>query len=334
MKLKVHVPNITNQVYWSVAKMAQNEVLKILSPLDAVELPIYLYDSSKEPWNEKSARFDGLISGITEGDIVIFQFPTWNAMEWDDSLIDRMKLYQAKIILFIHDIVPLQFESNYYLMDKFVNICNKCDVLVVPSEKMYRCLVEHGVKNEKYVVQKMWDFKNDIRLHDPRFERKLYFTGEASRFPFVKNWHQETPLYVFGKEDITDSTNVNFGGWLNKYELLLQLSKGGFGLVWGNSENPEDERDYYKMNCSYKLASYLSAGIPVIIPDYLSNADFIREKGIGFVVSSLEEASQVVQSCSEEEYNRMVSNLKQVQYLINNGYFTKKLFVDAIMKLE
>ena len=218
-----------------------------------------------------------------------------------------MKLYQAKIILFIHDIVPLQFESNYYLMDKFVSICNKCDVLVVPSEKMYRCLVEHGVKNEKYVIQKMWDFKNDIRLHDPKFERKLYFTGEASRFPFVKNWHQETPLYVFGKEDITDSTNVNFGGWLNKYELLLQLSKGGFGLVWGNSENPEDERDYYKMNCSYKLASYLSAGIPVIIPDYLSNADFIKEKGIGFVVSSLEEASQVVQNCSEEEYNQMVS---------------------------
>ena len=78
----------------------------------------------------------------------------------------------------------------------------------------------------------------------------------------------------------------------------------------------------------------MSAGIPVIIPDYLSNADFIKEKGIGFVVSSLEEASQVVQSCSEEEYNRMVSNLKQVQYLINNGYFTKKLFVDAIMNLE
>lgn len=75
--------------------MAQNEVVKILSPLDAVELPIYLYDSSKEPWNEMSARFDGLISGITEGDIVIFQFPTWNAMEWDDSLIDRMKLYRA-----------------------------------------------------------------------------------------------------------------------------------------------------------------------------------------------------------------------------------------------
>lgn len=88
------------------------------------------------------------------------------------------------------------------------------------------------------------------------------------------------------------------------------------------------------MNCSYKLASYLSAGIPVIVPDYLSNADFVKEKGIGFVVSSLEEANEKVQNCTEDNYNQMVSNLKQVQYLINNGYFTKKLFVDTIMALD
>lgn len=30
----------------------------------------------------------------------------------------------------------------------------------------------------------------------------------------------------------------------------------------------------------------------------------------------------------------MVSNVKKVQYLINNGYFTKKLFVDSLMKLN
>lgn len=115
---------------------------------------------------------------------------------------------------------------------------------------------------------------------------------------------------------------------------MLELSKGGFGLVWGNQENPKDEPDYYKMNCSYKLASYLSAGIPVIVPDYLSNADFVKENNVGFVVSSLEEADQVIQECSEEKYSEMVSSVKNVQYLINNGYFTKKLFVDSLMKLN
>lgn len=115
---------------------------------------------------------------------------------------------------------------------------------------------------------------------------------------------------------------------------MLELSKGGFGLVWGNQENPKDELDYYKMNCSYKLASYLSAGIPVIVPDYLSNADFVKENNIGFVVSSLEEADKVIQECSEKKYSEMLSSVKNVQYLINNGYFTKKLFVDSLMKLN
>ena len=47
-----------------------------------------------------------------------------------------------------------------------------------------------------------------------------------------------------------------------------------------------------------------------------------------------EEANEKVQNCTEDNYNQMVSNLKHVQYLINNGYFTKKLFVDTIMALD
>ena len=115
--------------------------------------------------------------------------------------------------------------------------------------------------------------------------------------------------------------------------MLLELSKGGFGLVWGNSKNPEDERDYYKENISYKLSTYLSVGLPVVVPDYLSNADYIREKGLGFVASSFEEANRLVQDCTEEEYAQMVQKAQYTSYLIRNGYFTKKLFVDTIMAL-
>lgn len=115
---------------------------------------------------------------------------------------------------------------------------------------------------------------------------------------------------------------------------MLELSKGGFGLVWGNSEKPEDEPDYYKMNISYKLSTYLAAGLPVVVPDYLSNADYIKEHGLGFVVSSLEEADRCVQECTEEQYAQMVANARHTAYLISNGYFTKKLFIDAIMALS
>ena len=56
--------------------------------------------------------------------------------------------------------------------------------------------------------------------------------------------------------------------------------------------------------------------------------------GLGFVVSSLEEASRVVQECTVEEYDQMVTRAKYTAYLIKNGYFTKKLFIDSMMLLD
>lgn len=333
--MRIHVTNVYGFSPRSVVQLSQHEVVDILKDLCDSEIGLFVYSYDKEPKNELSSRYDGIIARVTPGDVVIFQSPTWNIVDWDNGLVDRIKAYGGKVVFFIQDVPPIQFENNYFLMPYFIDMYNKAELVIVPSERMYQRLVEEGLTVKKYVVQKMWDFNVHMDLHTPSFERKLYFLGDVSRFPFFQNWQFNTPLHVFGnhKSDY-DYSKVHFGGWLNKTELLLELSKGGFGLVWGNQENPKDEPDYYKMNCSYKLASYLSAGIPVIVPDYLSNSDFVKENNIGFVVSSLEEADQVIQECSEEKYSEIVSNVKKVQYLINNGYFTKKLFVDSLMKLN
>lgn len=333
--MRIHVTNVYGFSIRSTVLQSQHEVVDILKDLCDSEIGLFRYYNEEEPINELSSRLDGIIARLNAGDIVIFQSPTWNGVDWDNALVDKIKLYGGRVVFFIQDVPPIQFENNYFLMPYFIDMYNKAEVVVVPSEKMYQRLVEEGLTVKKYVVQKMWDFNVHMDLHTPSFEKKLYFLGDVSRFPFFQNWQYDTPLHVFGnhKPDY-DYSKVHFGGWLNKTELLLELSKGGFGLVWGNQENPKDEPDYYKMNCSYKLASYLSAGIPVIVPDYLSNEDFVKENNIGFVVSSLEEADKAIQECSEEKYSEMVSNVKNVQYLINNGYFTKKLFVDSLMKLN
>lgn len=333
--MRIHVTNVYGFSLRSTVLQSQHEVVDILKDLCDSEIGLFRYYNEEEPKNELSSRFDGIIARVNPGDVVIFQSPTWNGVDWDNALVDKIKLYGGRVVFFIQDVPPIQFENNYFLMPYFIDMYNKAEVVIVPSEKMYQRLVEEGLTVRKYVVQKMWDFNVHMDMHTPSFERKLYFLGDVSRFPFFQNWQYDTPLHVFGnhKPDY-DYSKVYFGGWLNKTELLLELSKGGFGLVWGNQEDPKDEKVYYKMNCSYKLASYLSAGIPVIVPDYLSNADFVKENNIGFVVSNLEEADKVVQECNEQQYNEIVSNVKKVQYLINNGYFTKKLFVDSLMKLN
>ena len=61
---------------------------------------------------------DGIMASISIGDVLVFQSPTWNGFEFDRVLFDKLKDMQVKIICFIHDVVPLMFDSNYYLMKR------------------------------------------------------------------------------------------------------------------------------------------------------------------------------------------------------------------------
>ena len=304
--MKIHFTNLFGQSSQSVALMAQNDIMNVVRELGVNELGIYFYDHSNEPASELNSRMDGILAGVAFGDIVFVQSPSWNGIEWDRRLVDKLKLLQTKLVMFIHDVPPLMFESNYYLMPAYIEMYNKSDLVVVPSEQMYHRLVSEGLTVKKYVVQKLWDLTHSLDLYTPQFEKKLIFSGNPSRFPHIIDWKYDTPLHVYTEPvEGVDYSKVH----------------------------PEDERDYYKENISYKLSTYLSAGLPVVVPDYLSNADYIREKGIGFVASSLEEANRLVQDCTEEEYAQMVQKAQHTSYLIRNGYFTKKLFVDSVMAL-
>ena len=113
----------------------------------------------------------------------------------------------------------------------------------------------------------------------------------------------------------------------------LELSKGGFGLVWGTHQNDGESNQYYTLNISHKVSTYLTAGIPVIVPSSLSTAKFIVDQGLGFVANSLEEAHEIVDKMSVVEYQEMTNRIKTFSYLLKEGYFTKKLLVDAIYHL-
>ena len=171
--MKVHFTNLFGQASTSVALMAQNNVMKIVRDFGVNELGIYFYDASHEPWEELNSRMDGIVAGVSYGDVVFFQSPSWNSVEWDNHLVEKLKLSHVKMVMFIHDVQPLMFESNYYLMKAHIDMYNKCDVVVVPSEQMYQKLVSEGLTVKNYVVQKLWDLPHGLELYTPKFEKKL-----------------------------------------------------------------------------------------------------------------------------------------------------------------
>ena len=49
------------------------------------------------------------------------------------------------------------------------------------------------------------------------------------------------------------------------------------------------------------------------------------------MVDSLQEANRLVEETTVEFYQQMVKNVSKVSYALKEGYFTKKLLIDAIM---
>lgn len=327
--MKLHITNLYGQSPLSVALIAQNLVADLARSLGFHEIGIYSFDAKGEEHSQRLVRFDGMNAAIGNGDIIFFQAPSWNGTFFDKEYVERLRIYQGvKIVIFIHDVPPLMFSSNFYLMEETIRFYNMAEVLIVPSSKMLAVLRQHGLTVKKVLIQQMWDYPTNAMLPRPAYNKIINFAGSAERFQFVKDWRFPVPLHLFSPVTIsTQGLTVVSHGWKFRDELLYSLAQnGGFGLVWLQTE----DSGYYEWNMSYKLSNYLAAGIPVVVPNTLSNADMVRKNGLGFVVSALEEAQQVVSEVSHEEYNQLVNNVGKFRHLIVDGLLTKKLLLDAV----
>ena len=86
------------------------------------------------------------------------------------------------------------------------------------------------------------------------------------------------------------------------------------------------------MNTSYKLSTYLAAGIPIIVNSKTPEAETIKRKKPGIIADSLAEAQAKVLQVNDDEYKEMTDNVESFAKLIREGYFTKKALADAVVK--
>ncbi|MBD5091452.1 MAG: sugar transferase [Lactobacillus sp.] len=334
--MTVHITNLYG--LGGTATAAQQMVAKIgCQDLGMNELGIYVYQWGEEPLQERNARFDGIVASLAYGDTVIIQSPSWNSIEWDQAFIDHLNIYpDIKKIIFIHDIVPLMFESNRYLLPQFIKYYNQADTLIISSEKLYQFLRQHGLKEKPHVIQHFWDHPVDSLNYSitPKNNKVINFAGDPQKFDLIKHWHNPNiKLQVFANPQKSfPEQNLELTGWKSDSVLLDTLrTTGGFGLIW--SEEPYTA-EYMKMNASFKTSTYLASGIPIIINSETAEKGTIERKNIGIIADSLEEAQEKVLQISNDEYNQMVKNVESFAKLIREGYFTKKALTEAVFKVR
>lgn len=329
--IKVNITNLYGMFAQSTVMISQNEVARISRQLGFNELSIYNYPVSSDSEGQLSARLDGINASLQMNDIVIFQLPTWNGLEFERAFLDKLRAYGCKVIFFIQDVPPLMFKSNYSdWMQPHIEFYDQADLLILPSRNMEKRLRAEGLQNSNVIYQNLWDHVTTFEPQDPEFKRELTFLGSQNRFPFTQQWNYETKLNLFAHVDNEDANlNINYRGFYPGDELLKQLNSG-FGLCWSENTEQQDEREYSKLNASYKLSTYLAAGLPVIANQGIATEEFIKKHHLGFIAKDLVEVNNIVQTISEDEYRDLTNSVKGVSFLVRNGYMTKKVLIDAV----
>lgn len=233
--------------------------------------------------------------------------------------------------MFIHDVPPLMFKANYQDWIKpHVEFYNQADALILPSPQMEQYLRQEGLTVDKIVYQHLWDHPTTYQPQVARFQRELTFLGNPQRFPFVNDWQYATPLRIYANLDNFEAPqNVFFQGYLPDELLLPQLNRG-FGLCWSVDTPNQEERKYSRLNASYKLSTYLAAGMPVIANADISAANLIKDHQLGFLAESLNEVNDLVQNCTPADYQQMAQRVHDYGYLLRNGYVFKRILGEVV----
>lgn len=329
--MKTHITTLNNMA--GTASLAHRRVLKVAQSIGCHEMGLSFYPLKPDYAKEIDKRLDGIIAPLNYGDIVIFQYPSWIGVNYDESFVNKIKSYwDTKLIIFVQDIQKLMFDSEQAILDMEIKTLNKADLLILPSKKMHRYLKENGLDEKPVIYQTIWDMPSDICFVDHAVTRCFHFAGNYNRFPFLAEYHGKTPIYQYdaNKPDRENDDSFCWRGYFEQEKLMHELSKGGFGLVWSDDEYFDR---YYSMNQPYKLGTNLAAGIPVIVKRGCVHEKFVERNGLGYAVDTLDEADKLVQSITDAEYIKLYHNVKNIQKLILDGAYTRKTLQDAIIEV-
>lgn len=320
-----------NGAPWNPLQYRQWTTAEIAHGLSCREMGIFCYNGNAESEESLRIRLDGIVAGLSWGvDVVVCQFPTGNGQRFERELLNRLKVYQIRIIIFIENSEELVRESEQVRVSEWIGLYNQAEVLIIPSLAMRQFLLDNGIRKDiKFVIREMWDYTMEWNCSpSPQFQREIHFTGDGG-IDGINNWNYAVPLKLYADSGV-QGQNVHIRSGETQRELVSGISEGGFGLVWPQNENARKGMEY---DTSFDLARYLAAGIPVIVPAGILNQILIEKNHLGLVVESLDEAVTAVEAMEESEYQGYIQSVRRFAPALRNGYYTKKCLVDAVMAI-
>ena len=275
---------------------------------------------------------------LPRGAVLFIQYPMYRLKRDYVDLLRRVKrLRKLRLVFLVHDLEMIRhaFPENPDLAVRDAEMFSAADRIIVHNDRMADFLAnEHNVDRRKIICLGLFDYlipKGHMKQADIYDKRSICIAGNLSpdKSGYIKGLVDLLPddislnLYGVNYDPGTAGSNVIYHGSFDA-DVLPDLLDSSFGLVWdgpvpdtcaGNMGN------YMRFNDPHKVSLYISAGIPVIIWSEAALAGFVKERNIGFTVSSLREIPEKLRYITCEDYQTYKSNLYPLMRQVRNGYF-------------
>lgn len=311
---------------------SRSDITAIGDKTDHKPLYIYRYVDPNESEEALNSRIDGITAAVSQGDLVIYQYPSYNGGNFELAFIRRMKLRGIRVAILVHDSELLRGSGYNDEKELFCMV----DALIVHGKEMEDKLREFGVHT--LMVQKsLFDYLVDgpyAKLSD-ELARKIVFAGNIRKSTFLGEWIPKTNLIAFGRKgEMVLSEKVEYGGEFQQEDLIRVMPKDCFGIAWDNNlDQGGAYQDYTRYNAPHKVSLYLSLGLPVFVWKESSAATIVQKYQLGFAIDSLSEIDGILDNMSDEELRALKRNVNNFSRVLRQGLFTRNAFLEIETKL-
>ena len=192
--MNVHITNIYGFIQDQELKKKQNLYADAAHVLGFKEMGIFNFDVSTDTENELSKRIDGIISSLQFNDLVFIQLPTGNGEYYDNLLINKIKAYNTKVCILLHQIIEYEY------------VLNAADLIMPTSNEVYAYLKERNYSNVFYKHNINYEFsinsKSSSILSSDFYIKKYLIDAVDQLEESVLNEQDEDIIHIgFGLHD-------------------------------------------------------------------------------------------------------------------------------------
>ena len=244
---------------------------------------IFNFDMSTDTENELSKRIDGIISSLQFNDLVFVQLPTGNGEYYDNLLINKIKAYNTKVCILLHQIIEYEY------------VLNAADLIMPTSNEVYAYLKERNYSNVFYKHNINYEFEltsNSSNILSSDFYIKKYLIDAVDQLEeSVLNEQDEDIIHIgFGLHDKDGHYSVWVGTVMqsilehtdsricfhilhdetlstdNKYKLEMVAHNGSSKIEFHKID--EDDFSIVKNQMSrFTIGAMFRCSLPELLPD-------------------------------------------------------------------